>query len=108
MSIVKVKEIIEKEKGLSTSDGIRLFDFLKQKYFELEENEKLEIDFEGITKTISAFLNASVGQLYSLDKDPEKVTNKIKLINIPPGREERFDEVISNAIETYMNKNQSN
>ncbi len=60
--IIKVFSIIDKVHAVSTEDGEKLYRKITENF---EMSQVVELNFDGIKLILSAFLNASIGQLYS-------------------------------------------
>lgn len=59
--VLITKDIIGSDSAISTDDGDKLFKRVKKA---LDNNAKVTISFKNISLITSAFLNASIGQLY--------------------------------------------
>ena len=59
---ISVFELLGQRAAVSSDDGEKLFHYIKRAF---NENLDVEIDFRNIDLTVSTFLNASIGQLYS-------------------------------------------
>lgn len=95
-----VKAIIQGDTAVSTDDGDVVY---KKIYEAFTKNENIELDFEGITIMTTAFLNAAIGQLYSIYKS-EQLNEKLKLINVAEEDKILFKKVIDRAKEYFANK----
>ncbi len=58
---IKVKDIIDGSSAVSSNEGDKLFQKINDSFL---KDEHVILDFNGINLLISAFLNASIGQLY--------------------------------------------
>jgi hypothetical protein len=101
---ITISEIINTHKALSTNDGNKVFEIIKNNF---DKVEKFILDFENIEKITSTFLNASIGQIYGLNKE-EYIKNKIEYINFPEDKTSRLEDVIENAILFYENQDKIN
>ena len=79
--MIKIFDIIGKNIAISTDDGKKVFEVLKQ---EIESgNKDIVVSFEGIDMLISHFLNESIGELYNyFSKSKWDILDKIKYIDI--------------------------
>ena len=79
--MVKIYDVIGKNIAISTEDGKKIFETLKN---EIEKNEShIVVSFEGIDMLISHFLNESIGELYSyFGKSKWDILDSIKYIDI--------------------------
>lgn len=59
---IRISSILENDAALTPSAGDKVYSYISQP---LKKNEPVLIDFEGIKFITSAFLNASIGQLYA-------------------------------------------
>jgi len=57
-----VKDFTESQRAISAADGEKIFQKLDEAF---TKSEKVALDFSEIKLTITAFLNASIGKLYS-------------------------------------------
>ncbi len=62
MQNIKIKDITNSHRAISAVDGDLVFN---QVVASFENKEPVTLDFEGIDLTITAFLNSSIGKLYS-------------------------------------------
>ena len=79
--MIKIFDIIGKNIAISTDDGKKVFEVIKQ---EIEsKNKDIVVSFEGIDMLISHFLNESIGELYKyFSKSKWDILDKIKYIDI--------------------------
>jgi len=79
--MIKIHDIIDKSIAISTEDGKKVFEVLKN---EIESGKSdIVVSFEGIAMLISHFLNESIGELYSyFGKSKWDTLDKIKYIDI--------------------------
>ena len=75
--IIKIKEI--SENALFESDGIKLRNMIMD-FCNSNHDEKIQLDFSGITLFATMFFNAWVG--YFVKNNREDILNKIEAINI--------------------------
>lgn len=79
--MIKIHDIINKNIAISTEDGKKVFEILKN---EIEKGESsIVLSFAGIDMLISHFLNESIGELYSyFGKSKWDFLDKIKYTDI--------------------------
>ena len=79
--MVKIHEIIGKNIAISTEDGKKVFEILKN---EIEKNENgVVVSFKDIDMLISHFLNESIGELYNYFGESKwDILDKIEYIDI--------------------------
>lgn len=73
---IKVRDFTDGETAVSYEDGRRC---LEKELQELQHNEKVELDFEGVSYVITAFLNPVIGDLI-LAKGAD-IMQKVDLLN---------------------------
>lgn len=95
-----VKEIINGDTAVSTDDGDLVFQKINQAF---QENQIVELDFQGIYIMTTAFLNAAIGQLYSLYTS-EQLNTMLKLVNVADDDRVLFKKVVERAKEFFLNK----
>ena len=78
---INIKNIIEKNIAISTEDGQKVLEAIKEA---IDNGEKdITISFEGIDMLISHFLNESIGKLYKIyPKKWDFLDNNLKFIEI--------------------------
>jgi len=97
-----IKNIIESDIAVATEAGDKVFNEI---VFHLNNEEKISLDFEGISILTTAFLNAAIGQLYSNDKFSSDLLNDyLKIINVQEEDKPLFAMVIKRAKEYFKNK----
>ncbi|RHE73761.1 hypothetical protein DW718_00615 [Weissella cibaria] len=92
---VKVADVINSEVAVTNSDALVLFDEIKSN---IDKQTVSVLDFSNIKTLTTAFLNLSIGNLYSI-AEPD-VLSKFVRINpnaIKPLQYEKVVEVIQNA-----------
>lgn len=95
-----IKEIILVDTAVSTDNG----DLIYKKVIEIiEENNRVELDFKGITMMTTAFLNAAIGQLYS-KYTGDQLNKLLKLNNVADDDKILFKKVIDRAKQYFANK----
>lgn len=75
---IEVKKFTGNNLAVSASDGKKLFVEIKAHF---DNNDNVELDFNGIILTISAFLNTAIGQLYAYYPQ-EKIKDLLSVINM--------------------------
>ncbi|MCC2327148.1 STAS-like domain-containing protein [Bacillus wiedmannii] len=73
-----VKDIIETNIAISAKKGELLLNKLNEY---LKGNEKVTVDFEGITDLTTAFLNVGIGHLYN-NFSSQELNEKLEIINL--------------------------
>ena len=97
-----IKDIINSELAVSTENGEKVFDIVNSF---LEKEEKISLDFSGITIMITAFLNAAIGKLYGKKRyTPEFLNEYLKLENVEKEDRILFKDVIQRAKEYFADK----
>ena len=97
-----IKDIINSELAVSTENGERVFEIVN---YHLEKNEKVILDFSGITIMITAFLNAAIGKLYGKKRyTPTFLNEHLKLENVEIEDRILFKDVIQRAKEYFADK----
>lgn len=102
MENINIAAIIGGNIAVSTSDGEIVFSNLSK---QLNEKEKISLDFANISILTTAFLNAAIGQLYNGNNYPTNFLNEhLKIINVRDIDKPLFSLVITRAKEYYQNK----
>ena len=102
MKHLVIKDIINSELAVSTENGEKVFNLVDSC---LQNSEKVELDFAGVTIMITAFLNAAIGKLYSKKEyTPEFLNEFLKLENVEKDDRALFKDVIQRAKEYFANK----
>ena len=83
--------------AISSEDGLRLFDILKNY---LKNSQDVKLDFSGVELVASAFLNASIGKLYSCFTAVD-IENYIHITGLDDAEIELLDLVCVNARAFY-------
>ncbi len=97
--MIKIYDIILKNKAISTEDGKKVFDVLKKEIetnTNTNTNKEIVVSFEGINMIISHFLNVSIGELYIHFDTKWNFLDSIKYVGI-----EDDLELLSKVIQTY-------
>ena len=98
MATIKISDLTSF--ALTEKDGITLREVMQSHF---EKDEKIALDFSGVSLFASMFFNASIGY-FILKYSPEVALEKIDLINISPLGEETFEHSKVNATEIYRAK----
>lgn len=102
MKHIIIKDVINSELAVSTENGIKVFEIVDSC---LQRKEKVELDFDGITIMITAFLNAAIGSLYSKKEYTGEFLNEfLKLVNVEMDDRILFKDVIQRAKEYFADK----
>ncbi|WP_169516048.1 STAS-like domain-containing protein [Flavobacterium tegetincola] len=102
MKHLVIKDIINSELAVSTENGKKVFEIVDSY---LQQKEKVELDFGGITIMITAFLNAAIGSLYSKKEYTGEFLNEyLKLENVEKDDRVLFKDVIQRAKEYFADK----
>lgn len=94
---ILVKNIIDSNFAISDEKGIILYEKIIS---EMPNNDLIELDFSGITTTISTFFNTSYGLLFKT-YSKEEIKSKIKFINIKEITKMQIEAVEEIAINFY-------
>lgn len=65
---ILVSNLVDSHLAISAFDGNKVFEVIKKN---IENKTKTDLDFNGIELTITAFLNSSIGKLYSIYSSEE-------------------------------------
>lgn len=102
MIYLKVKDIIGTDLAVSTENGQKVYEIIERN---LDNNNKIVLNFEGITILITAFLNAAIGSLFKNQKyTPDFLNENVLLTNIDSNDAYLFIEVINRAKEYFSDK----
>lgn len=63
LKTLKIKDFINSDLATSSEDAAEVFKYLKKMF---AQKEIVQIDFSGLNTITTAFLNASIGDLYSI------------------------------------------
>ena len=97
METIKIKDITNSHLAVSSIDGDKVFDIIDISF---KADKKVELDFEGIELTITAFLNSSIGKLYSI-YNVEKIKSLLTIINLKQDEVVLLKLVIEKAKERF-------
>lgn len=97
-----VRDIIQSENAISTDLGDKLYEAITPL---LRKKQIVILDFEGIPIMTTAFLNAAIGQLFSMKDITSEFLNKhLKLKNVQEEDRYLFKLVITRAKEYFKDK----
>ncbi|MFC6176330.1 STAS-like domain-containing protein [Companilactobacillus huachuanensis] len=90
-----VKDIIESPLAVNTKQGKKVFEIIKR---ELDKKNTVDVDFSGLTTITTAFLNLSIGKLYSLD-EPSELNKRVKILSdsLTIFQKQKIQRVMENA-----------
>jgi hypothetical protein len=93
---IKVRDVINTNLAIFDEDGIPLFKELSTK---VKISDKVIVDFNGVTKTSTAFFNYAIGNLYinHTPKEHHRLDNTIEYINLSDLQKNRLMCAIDNA-----------
>lgn len=97
---IRVAEVINSEIAVTNADARTLFEEIKKN---IDKNIVTVLDFSNIKTLTTAFLNISIGNLYSIaEPDTLKQLVKIDPNAIKPLQYEKVVEVIQNAGQKHL------
>ncbi|WP_125763426.1 STAS-like domain-containing protein [Companilactobacillus hulinensis] len=90
-----VKDIIESPLAVNTKQGKEVFEVIEK---ELGKQNVVDVDFSGLTTITTAFLNLSIGKLYSLD-EPRELNKRVKILSdsLTVFQKQKIQRVMENA-----------
>ena len=95
-----VKNIIDSDLAVSSDDGKKVYQAIVEA---LHTEAIVELDFQGITIVITAFLNMAIGKLYQ-DFDSDFLNAHLKLIYVDDKDKALFRMVATYAKEYFANQ----
>ncbi|MCQ4035496.1 STAS-like domain-containing protein [Kaistella montana] len=99
---LKVIDVIGTDLAVSTENGNLVYEQIQR---HLEKDESVNLDFEGISLIITAFLNAAIGSLFKDQKySGDFLNSKVFLSNVDSNDVSLFRDVINRAKEYFANK----
>lgn len=98
--IVVVEALNDSPAALTREQGNIIYQKIIE---ELEQGNKIKLDFGNIESIITPFLNVSIGKLYETYKS-EELKELLSIENIPEGATGKFQTVINNAKAYYNNR----
>ena len=93
MYTLNIFEVINTEYAVAPEDGIIVFDILNK---QIKSKNKVELDFSGLERVITAFLNPAIGSLYK-EFDSQTLNTYLVLKNVKPQTLELLKQVIEIA-----------
>lgn len=100
-NVLNIKNIINNKYAVSTEDAENILLLIKKS---LNNNQEIEISFEGIEIVISAFLNRILGDLYA-EYSKEQINNLISFSNTNNNIDDLIELIKETAEEFYKKKN---
>lgn len=97
---ILVSKIIDGNVAVSTDDGNLVYQELNKA---IENGKTVELDFNEIEIMTTAFLNAAIGQLYSI-YNSDKLNASLKLVNVAEDDKILFKLVVDRAKEYFADK----
>lgn len=97
MDSIRITDITQSKRAISAIDGDKVFDKIQAAF---EHETPITIDFEGIDLTITAFLNASIGKLYS-KYSSEQIKKFLEIKNLPNDEVKLLKIVIDRAKQRF-------
>jgi len=91
---ISIQNILSNEYAIFHNEGLQVYAILENK---IENKEKTQLSFEGISRCSSQFLNACIGKLYLLKKK-EDLDFLLSFVNTNEVLNYKIQEVIENAI----------
>lgn len=101
---IKVNEYITLNQGITSEEGMPVYEAISSK---LAEGEGVTLDFEGVTFLTTAFLNVAIGALYK-DYTSEQLQTNLCLKNYTPEIAVRIKKVTENAKSFYEDEEKFN
>ncbi|MCT4613793.1 MAG: STAS-like domain-containing protein [Marinifilaceae bacterium] len=95
-----IKDVILVDTAISTDNGDLIFSHIHEG---IKNGYVVHLDFAGIIIMTTAFLNASIGQLYSV-YNSDQLNEHLKLINVATDDKILFKKVIERAKQYFENK----
>lgn len=92
---ITISDIIKNPLAVNAHQGQKVFDKISK---QLDYGNTVEVDFSGLDTITTAFLNTSIGQLYSFESSDE-LNKHIKIIGstLSPFQREKLRRVMKNA-----------
>lgn len=100
---IKIKDYTNSTRAVSAIDGDVIYAKIETCF---KNNELVIIDFEGIELTITAFLNASIGNLYA-SFEVDKIKELLSIINLNQDELPLLKFVIEKAKERFGKDHQN-
>lgn len=98
---IDVKETIQRAQATVRAEGVKVYEAIEK---QLDNKNKVEVDFSNITMVVSSFLNAAIGKLYGKYSN-EEITKYVKVVGLSHDDIELLEEiVIPNAKSFYADQ----
>ena len=97
MSTINISQITNSKRAISAADGEVVFNQIITAF---DKQERVVLDFAGIELTITAFLNSSIGKLYSLYSS-EDIRELLDIVNLPNDEVSLLKIVIDRAKQRF-------
>lgn len=91
---ISIQNILNNEYAIFHNEGLSVYEILKNK---IENREKTQLSFQGISRCSSQFLNACIGKLYLLYKQ-DQIDSLLTFENTNELLDLKIKDVIENAI----------
>lgn len=98
---LNVASLINSPSALTREQGAIVYKEIMQN---LNFGNKVVLDFQDIESLITPFLNVSIGKLYETFNSTQ-LNTQLEIKNAPDGTNSKFQMVIANAKQYYLNKN---
>lgn len=95
-----VKNFCKSNKAIDSDSALSLHDKIKE---QLEKDIDVILNFDGISFTVSSFLNNAIGLLYN-DFDSAKLSKHITVVNMSQSDKAILNRVLENARSYYENR----
>lgn len=96
-SILNIKSFTDSHLAVSAKQGSKIYEEL---YTSIKNEKNIVLDFEGIELIITAFLNASIGKLYS-EFTSEEIRKYLTIENLDPTETELLKLVLEHAKDRF-------
>lgn len=93
MEAIRIKDITKSNRAISAVDGAIVYEIINRAF---KRDQKVLLDFDGIDLTITAFLNACIGKLYS-EYSSESIKEHLDIRNLPNDEIQLLKLVIDRA-----------
>lgn len=100
MTLVSVQKLLDSNSALTPTDGDVIFNAIR---VPLNEKKKVILDFNEINIVTTAFLNAAIGQLYSVFSS-DTLNEFLKIQNLSQANFPLLIKVITRAKEYFNDK----
>lgn len=99
---IDVAKQIESQSALTQEQGNIIYAKIEEA---IKNKQAIKLDFSGIKRMISPFLNNAIGQLYG-KYNREQISEYLFIENFPDEKKSTLNIVIANAKRYYKNKEQ--